>query len=731
MKFGAQLKLYAYQEWLAAYVDYKGLKSLLKEQKRQLNHFAKWTTDTGSNVESFDGQFEAQKGGTTGSKDFLKRRSDDDTLRISTTPRSSRRPSFLFPQSRVLLSRFEEQCRDKKTDFLNYVRSRDDDEDGCDHVSTFADALREEALQTFNTTVDAEVDKVVKHYKTEERLLGLRMSHIDEELHSVRVHESGSRPLASPREHSTDSNFPFVSATFGSSFFDDNPNTFTSKELLASVALQKKLTLHRKELQRCVMVLWDIVYKLEEFIKLNTMSIYKILKKRDKILSAKHGAILHDLSKYKNMLNSLLVDSTVKVRLKQLYRECCESQSSGGVPQHSPDAQYDPLSDIEHTLNSIALQQGRYYRRLPANTVSFFGGLSLGLLLTLATLMVVPARNPNYDIEFILLFLPVFRLVFAFISMWMSVSAAILIFEHYGVNYRFLFDMDTKYAVNSALLFALSLVMMFLWICCFALFLVDYKFLPFGRHNWYIAYPGALLVSICCLWLYPNKSFRYRYKRAVLKSVATTLSVSIFVPQDVTLASNVVGDMITSMSKPMADIGFCLCFIYNSTAPQVLPNLELWLHPILLGLPFWIRLVQCYARFRDEPDKKSGGKGFIHIANFSKYLSSLLVVAFTGIAWHPTSVGGLLENRLMLIALYMISTAFSFVWDVYMDWGLVPDADSFVRPYQQSLYPTWLYYAIPFLNLVGRLTWALTLMSNILPGGVSHHWSFGGTEEQQ
>lgn len=46
------------------------------------------------------------------------------------------------------------------------------------------------------------------------------------------------------------------------------------------------------------------------------------------------------------------------------------------------------------------------------------------------------------------------------------------------------------------------------------------------------------------------------------------------------------------------------------------------------------------------------------------------------------------------------------------------------RPNYRVLYPQWIYYTITFFNLVGRLTWAMTLVPNgILEDYVSHSYS--------
>lgn len=59
-----------------------------------------------------------------------------------------------------------------------------------------------------------------------------------------------------------------------------------------------------------------------------------------------------------------------------------------------------------------------------------------------------------------------------------------------------------------------------------------------------------------------------------------------------------------------------------------------------------------------------------------------------------------------------MSTAYSYYWDLYMDWGLLrcnEPGKKYLRP--KLLYPVWFYYYAAATNLVMRLMWIMPLFN--------------------
>jgi hypothetical protein len=96
--------------------------------------------------------------------------------------------------------------------------------------------------------------------------------------------------------------------------------------------------------------------------------------------------------------------------------------------------------------------------------------------------------------------------------------------------------------------------------------------------------------------------------------------------------------------------------------------------------------------------------------NAGKYFFSLVATIFSTL--HSLHPWGLNKEDLFYswIAIFIVSSFYSFFWDVRMDWGLVNrGADRWLLR-QDLLYPSfWYYYLAVFADFVLRFTWALSL----------------------
>jgi len=123
------------------------------------------------------------------------------------------------------------------------------------------------------------------------------------------------------------------------------------------------------------------------------------------------------------------------------------------------------------------------------------------------------------------------------------------------------------------------------------------------------------------------------------------------------------------------------------------------------GLPFVWRFMQCLRQYNDTGYKS-------HVLNAMKYLASLVVIFFSvmdNIARGGEDDVWTVYRTLWLMSI-IVSSSYSYIWDIYMDWGLckyslkhflLRDTLMFERP--------WLYYIAMVTNLVMRLTWTITI----------------------
>jgi hypothetical protein len=131
-------------------------------------------------------------------------------------------------------------------------------------------------------------------------------------------------------------------------------------------------------------------------------------------------------------------------------------------------------------------------------------------------------------------------------------------------------------------------------------------------------------------------------------------------------------------------------------------------------LPSWLRMAQCLRRFRDEGAK-------LHLVNTGKYATG--AAASVTRYWRDTRGMGSGAWTGIAAAVQLASSAYSFVWDVRMDWGLGRWASHHVLLRdtlmlgRSSKHPGVLYACVILLNALLRLTWLLPLFAAPAIGG--------------
>jgi hypothetical protein len=123
-------------------------------------------------------------------------------------------------------------------------------------------------------------------------------------------------------------------------------------------------------------------------------------------------------------------------------------------------------------------------------------------------------------------------------------------------------------------------------------------------------------------------------------------------------------------------------------------------------VPFWIRILQCARRLRDD-------RQALHAVNIGKYGAGVaaLVVRYARDTAYASSRRPHAAGWTAAAAVACgVSSAYSFVWDLYMDWGLLrPTRCASRRGLRDELMlqAPAAYYAAMALNGALRLTWVL------------------------
>merc|ERR1712176_980939 len=137
----------------------------------------------------------------------------------------------------------------------------------------------------------------------------------------------------------------------------------------------------------------------------------------------------------------------------------------------------------------------------------------------------------------------------------------------------------------------------------------------------FVLYPVTLLIVTFLGMIWPSRICRNRYKMSAVKSLGRTMTAPLWI---VYFHDNIVGDILTSLAKPLQDVPAALCYLASSH-PQDSDAVERFkekgdtcsgsvhhvLIPIIGGLPFFFRLMQCYRRYIDTQEVR-------HMWNFGK-----------------------------------------------------------------------------------------------------------------
>ncbi|KAI9297453.1 EXS-domain-containing protein [Neoconidiobolus thromboides FSU 785] len=251
--------------------------------------------------------------------------------------------------------------------------------------------------------------------------------------------------------------------------------------------------------------------------------------------------------------------------------------------------------------------------------------------------------------------------------------------------------------------------------------------------QWQFSISHVFLLSIflsLLLLLMPVDYFfkqeRYYFLKLVYKIIFCNYNSTILF-SEVLLA-----DMLTSYSRILGDL-FSLTWltIFNNTNKSLLLYNEI-LTPLIIAIPFFLRLKQCCIEFFNNNEKQ-----YKHLSNALKYASAFPVIFLSPIISKLIYNEELILNYWLFylwLVFIMFNSLYSFYWDLVMDWDLYfkwrnnneyrninnnDDNYDSVATYSSNKYNILnrellfkepiIYYIIVVINLLLRITWVLKL----------------------
>ncbi|KAI9007558.1 EXS family-domain-containing protein [Phycomyces nitens] len=248
-------------------------------------------------------------------------------------------------------------------------------------------------------------------------------------------------------------------------------------------------------------------------------------------------------------------------------------------------------------------------------------------------------------------------------------------------------------------------------------------------------FPLITYLAAFIMILWPGKGFYRKERSRFLRVLRRLFSFNIFAP--VFFSDIILADILTSLSNVFGDLFTTLCVILAGQdatleKTQVDYHRDLFL-PILISIPYFIRLRQCTSEYLDSNCKTKR-----HLFNALKYASAFPVILLSATqkraAMYVAETGSVPKSwwigetnifRLWM-AFVFFNSMYSFWWDVSMDWNLVHITQSgsggklgsvlsvpIVRVRRHLHFSQPLYFLASIIDFLLRTTWSMKLSSHL------------------
>mmetsp|Transcript_4009 Transcript_4009/g.11816 ORF Transcript_4009/g.11816 Transcript_4009/m.11816 type:complete len:894 (-) Transcript_4009:27-2708(-) len=229
----------------------------------------------------------------------------------------------------------------------------------------------------------------------------------------------------------------------------------------------------------------------------------------------------------------------------------------------------------------------------------------------------------------------------------------------------------------------------------------------------------AFLVK-CLIWPWDRRKQLWRILSRIVRAPFA----------EIRFVDTYVADVLTSMVKVLLDLAWCATFFLSGAFryadhDKVEQTHAFWykeiLAPAVCVLPVWFRFAQCLRKYADVG---ASPRRWIHFWNATKYAFSLFVTLWSVIA---PSLAAL--HRSKWVCLFILSSVYSWLWDVKKDWGLklwALDRDDGAKLWlsrHTRMYPrAWWYRLAAVADFFGRFVWLATLVPPNAFGATVHSY---------
>uniref|UniRef100_A0A3Q3RQ85 Xenotropic and polytropic retrovirus receptor 1a n=1 Tax=Mastacembelus armatus TaxID=205130 RepID=A0A3Q3RQ85_9TELE len=272
-----------------------------------------------------------------------------------------------------------------------------------------------------------------------------------------------------------------------------------------------------------------------------------------------------------------------------------------------------------------------------------------------------------------------------------------------GVNHVLIFEINPRNNLSHQHLFEIAGFLGVLWcLSILSCLYSDYTYLPM-QINPLILYGFMVLFLIN-----PFKTCYYKSRFWLLKLLFRVFTAPF---HRVEFADFWLADQLNSLVFVLMDLEYLICFyvfeLEWSNSKGLLPNYSYGLRAIIQCLPAWFRFIQCLRRYRDTK------RAFPHLVNAGKYSTTFFVVTFAALYATHSEQQHTDANMFfyLLIVFSTISSLYTLIWDLRMDWGLFDRGageNTFLR--EEIVYPHKAYYYCAIIeDVILRFAWTIQI----------------------
>uniref|UniRef100_A0A665TRL4 Xenotropic and polytropic retrovirus receptor 1a n=1 Tax=Echeneis naucrates TaxID=173247 RepID=A0A665TRL4_ECHNA len=426
---------------------------------------------------------------------------------------------------------------------------------------------------------------------------------------------------------------------------------------------------------------------LQNYQNLNFTGFRKILKKHDKILDTPRGAdwrvahvevapfytckkITHLISETETLVTTELEGGDRQKAMKRLR-----------VP---------PLGAAKPALAWTTFRVGLY--------CGFFIILAIAFVLT-----------GNYENVWPLV--RIYRGGFLLIEFLFLLGINTYGWRQAGVNHVLIFELNPRNNLSHQHLFEIAGFLGVLWcLSILSCLYSEYTSLPM-QSNPLILYGFMVLFLIN-----PFKTCYYKSRFWLLKLLFRVFTAPF---HRVEFADFWLADQLNSLVFVLMDLEYLICFyifeLQWNNRKGLLPNSQDYmcqsysygLRAVIQCLPAWFRFIQCLRRYRDTK------RAFPHLVNAGKYSTTFFVVTFAALYSTHKEQGHTDADTFfyLLIVFSTISSLYTLIWDLRMDWGLFDRGageNTFLR--EEIVYPHKAYYYCAIIeDVILRFAWTIQI----------------------